>query len=271
MKTLFSRYLCTVIARMVVLAGCMTLLLETSVFLGKIGNSYAVPDNPSPSMPTERNISEGSWAQAGAKFHTLDDVACSVGFPATDNEGNHYFLTSLHCFVHHSKIVPSSVFIHNPSSDEWDLPVGKLYKYTGTSSAGTLDIALVKMFPSTTVPGGFSHVPSRVSQVPAHGTPVCAVGYRQEHMQCGSIGIERTTRYNELLSARSPAFTADVCVLSGDSGGPVWTTHPSPKAIGIIQASNAIDHCTTQPIAWFSPLADVLTAFSQSVPGLRLA
>ncbi|WP_280391273.1 S1 family peptidase [Nocardia brasiliensis] len=205
-------------------------------------------------------------------------LRCSLGFNGTDRAGNIVNVTAGHC----NPDLPSAgndnaARIHELNGDRLGTELGRFQK----SVLGEQDYSIVRIADQSRdrfsnnevrVPGAAS---IRIEGVatPVVGAPVCKSGSRTG-FSCGVVNaVDQTVQVGE--RELTQAFSANICALPGDSGGPIVTGR---LALGISSASSVADY----PICEIPNLIGALTGnapqlFAQPVhvvlsdnPGLKL-
>lgn len=205
-------------------------------------------------------------------------LRCSLGFNGTDRAGNIVNVTAGHC----NPDLPSAgndnaARIHELNGDRLGTELGRFQK----SVLGEQDYSIVRIADQSRdrfgnnevrVPGAAS---IRIEGVatPVVGAPVCKSGSRTG-FSCGVVNaVDQTVQVGD--RELTQAFSANICALPGDSGGPIVTGR---LALGISSASSVADY----PICEIPNLIGALTGnapqlFAQPVhvvlsdnPGLKL-
>lgn len=206
-------------------------------------------------------------------------LRCSFGFNGVDRNGNTVNITAGHCNPD-----VDSAGTGNAANVHELLPGDKLGARLGTftkSVLGNQDYSIVRIADGAAnrfannavrVPG---NAPVFVDGVatPVVGAPVCKSGSRTG-FSCGVVNaVDQTVQVGERQLTQS--FSANICALPGDSGGPIVTGR---QALGISSASSVADF----PICEIPNLIGALTGnapqlFAQPVsvvlsdnPGLRV-
>ncbi|WP_024801713.1 S1 family peptidase [Nocardia sp. BMG51109] len=206
-------------------------------------------------------------------------LVCSSGFNGTDRNDNVVNITAGHCDPN----IPAAGTANAPGMFEL-LPGNKTGAQLGTfekSVLGAQDYSIVSInddardrFSNNTVrvPG---QAPIAITGVaaPVVGAPVCKSGSRTG-FSCGVVNaVDQTVDVDERQLTQ--AFSANICALPGDSGGPIVT---GTQALGISSASSVADF----PICEIPNLIGALTGdapqlFAQPLttvlsdnPGLRV-
>lgn len=250
---------------------------------------HADPTNQNSSHSDTPQLSTATWARAGARYyihHKGDYYICTVGFPATDADKRHYFITAGHCGDPGDVILQetSSVqgFNNQPSliaqlikaitgiSARVKLtPVGRIIAKAGqTASGATLDIGLVELNKTSRLGGGYAQVPINISS-PAPGMKICKVG-SVTGRTCGTVLNLNKTISPDNYKARLIADKARMCVISGDSGGAV-ISHGA--AVGIVTAGENVKFCNPWriPISYITNLSMGVKVLQSKFPTLKLA
>ncbi|MFI9405223.1 S1 family peptidase [Nocardia sp. NPDC052316] len=205
-------------------------------------------------------------------------LRCSLGFNGTDRSGNIVNVTAGHC----NPDIPSAgndnaARVHELNGNRLGNELGRFEK----SVLGSQDYSIVRIADQSRdrfgnnevrVPGAAS---VRIDGVatPVVGAPVCKSGSRTG-FSCGVVNaVDQTVQVGE--RELTQAFSANICALPGDSGGPIVTGR---LALGISSASSVADY----PICEIPNLIGALTGntpqlFAQPVsvvlsdnPGLRI-
>ncbi|MFD6155050.1 S1 family peptidase [Nocardia sp. NPDC060256] len=205
-------------------------------------------------------------------------LRCSLGFNGTDRNGNIVNVTAGHC----NPDIPSAgndnaARVHELNGDRLGNELGRFEK----SVLGAQDYSIVRIADQARdrfsnnevrVPGAAS---VRIEGVatPVVGAPVCKSGSRTG-FSCGVVNaVDQTVQVGE--RELTQAFSANICALPGDSGGPIVTGR---LALGISSASSVADY----PICEIPNLIGALTGnapqlFAQPVsvvlsdnPGLKI-
>ncbi|WP_378734575.1 S1 family peptidase [Nocardia brasiliensis] len=205
-------------------------------------------------------------------------LRCSLGFNGTDRSGNIVNITAGHC----NPDIPSAgndnaARVHELNGDRLGNELGRFQK----SVLGAQDYSIVRIADQSRerfannevrVPGAAS---VRIEGVatPVVGAPVCKSGSRTG-FSCGVVNaVDQTVQVGE--RELTQAFSANICALPGDSGGPIVSGR---LALGISSASSVADY----PICEIPNLIGALTGnapqlFAQPVhvvlsdnPGLRI-
>ncbi|WP_433660349.1 S1 family peptidase [Nocardia sp. CA-128927] len=182
-------------------------------------------------------------------------LRCSLGFNGTDAKGNIVNITAGHC----NPDIPSAgsdnaARVHELNGDRLGNELGRFEK----SVLGAQDYSIVRIadqarnrFASNEVrvPGAPSVHVTGVG-VPVVGAPVCKSGSRTGY-SCGVVNaVDQTVQVGE--RELTQAFSANICALPGDSGGPIVT---GTQALGISSASSVADY----PICEIPNLIGALT------------
>lgn len=236
-------------------------------------------------LPTAENIAEnqGGGALAGGDGYAsiAGDMSlrCSFGFNGVDRNGNTVNITAGHCNPD-----VGTAGTANAASIHELLPGDNLGARLGTfqkSVLGNQDYSIIRVADAAVnrfnnnavrVPGA---APVTVDGVatPVVGAPVCKSGSRTG-FSCGVVNaVDQTVQVGDRQLTQS--FSANICALPGDSGGPIVTGR---QALGISSASSVADY----PICEIPQLLGLLTGnapqlFAQPVsvvlsdnPGLRV-
>ncbi|WP_280510735.1 S1 family peptidase [Nocardia farcinica] len=206
-------------------------------------------------------------------------LRCSFGFNGTDRSGAVVNISAGHCNPDVASAgTPNAAAVHELLSGERN--GGRLGMFQ-KSVLGSQDYSIIKIDDAVTgrfanngvrVPGA---APVRIEGVatPVVGAPVCKSGSRTG-FSCGIVNaVDQTVQVGERELTQS--FSANICALPGDSGGPIVTGR---MALGISSASSVADY----PMCAIPNLIGALTGnapqlFAQPVsvvlsdnPGLRI-
>ncbi|WP_406234363.1 S1 family peptidase [Nocardia sp. NBC_01009] len=205
-------------------------------------------------------------------------LRCSFGFNGTDRSGNTVNITAGHC----NPDIPSAG--NGNAAGVFELHGDRAGAQLGTfqkSVLGAQDYSIVRI--NDQAKGRFENngvrVPGRAPipidgvATPVVGAPVCKSGSRTG-FSCGVVNaVDQTVLVGDRELTQS--FSANICALPGDSGGPIVTGR---MALGISSASSVADF----PICEIPNLIGALTGnvpqlFAQPVsvvlsdnPGLRI-
>ncbi|MGO4647872.1 S1 family peptidase [Nocardia sp. 2YAB30] len=205
-------------------------------------------------------------------------LRCSLGFNGTDRNGNTVNITAGHCNPDIASAGSGNAAgVYELNGDRLGAQLGVFQK----SVLGEQDYSIVRIndqakdrFANNSVraPGA---APIAVDGVatPVVGAPVCKSGARTG-FSCGVVNaVDQTVQVGERELTQS--FSANICALPGDSGGPIVTGR---LALGISSASSVADY----PVCEIPNLIGALTGnapqlFAQPVhvvlsdnPGLRV-
>ncbi|MFG1790346.1 S1 family peptidase [Nocardia sp. NPDC049149] len=205
-------------------------------------------------------------------------LRCSLGFNGTDRSGAVVNITAGHC----NPDIPSAgannaAKVHEVRDNRLGAELGQFQK----SVLGSQDYSIIKINDQAKdrfgnnevrVPGAAS-IPIDGVATPVVGAPVCKSGSRTG-FSCGVVNaVDQTVQVGD--RELTQAFSANICALPGDSGGPIVTGR---LALGISSASSVADY----PICEIPNLIGALTGnapqlFAQPVsvvlsdnPGLRV-
>ncbi|WP_306365197.1 S1 family peptidase [Nocardia sp. CC227C] len=206
-------------------------------------------------------------------------LRCSLGFNGTDSAGRTVNITAGHC----NPNIPATGGANSPGAYELlpgDNPGAKLGTFQ-KSVLGNQDYSILSVddrvrdrFDNNLVrvPGNNPIAVTGVA-IPVVGAPVCKSGSRTG-FSCGVVNaIDQVVQVGDRQLTQS--FSANICALPGDSGGPIVT---GTLALGISSASSVADY----PICEIPNLIGLLTGntpqlFAQPVsvvlsdnPGLRV-
>lgn len=206
-------------------------------------------------------------------------LVCSTGFNGVNRDGKPVNITAGHCDPN----IPAAGTANAPGMFEL-LPGNHLGNQLGSfqkSVLGHQDYSIVAINDASAarfsnnlvrVPGA---APIAITGVatPVIGAPVCKSGSRTG-FSCGVVNaVDQTVQVGDRQLTQS--FSANICALPGDSGGPIVT---GTEALGISSASSVADY----PICAIPDLIGALTGdapqlFAQPVaqvlsdnPGLRV-
>lgn len=205
-------------------------------------------------------------------------LRCSLGFNGVDHAGNTVNITAGHC----NPNIPATGGANSPGvyelvGDAVGAQLGSFQK----SVLGNQDYSIVSI--NDNVRDRFNNnlvrvpnaAPVAISGVatPVVGAPVCKSGSRTG-FSCGVVNaVDQVVQVGDRQLTQS--FSANICALPGDSGGPIIT---GTQALGISSASSVADY----PICEIPNLIGLLTGntpqlFAQPVsvvlsdnPGLRV-
>nr|WP_083884349.1 S1 family peptidase [Nocardia higoensis] len=241
-----------------------------------------VAAEPLPSAtPIASELNRGSvtggdgFTSAGSQ----SSLRCSFGFNATDSSGAPVNISAGHCDpeIGAAGTANAAVVHELLAGDTSGARLGSFQK----SVLGSQDYSIIRI--DDAVAGRFANngirvpgaTPVRVEgvAVPVVGAPVCKAGSRTG-FSCGIVNaVDQTVQVGDRLLTQS--FSANICALPGDSGGPIVTGR---LALGISSASSVADY----PICAIPNLIGALTGnapqlFAQPVsvvlsdnPGLRI-
>ncbi len=205
-------------------------------------------------------------------------LRCSLGFNGTDRNGNTVNITAGHC----NPDIPSAgsgnaAGVYEMNGDRLGAQLGVFQK----SVLGEQDYSIIRIndqakdrFANNGVRApGAAPIPVEGVATPVVGAPVCKSGARTG-FSCGIVNaVDQTVQVGDRELTQS--FSANICALPGDSGGPIVTGR---LALGISSASSVADY----PICEIPNLIGALTGnvpqlFAQPVhvvlsdnPGLRI-
>lgn len=205
-------------------------------------------------------------------------LRCSLGFNGTDRNGNTVNITAGHC----NPDIPSAgsgnaAGVYEMNGDRLGAQLGVFQK----SVLGEQDYSIIRVndqskdrFANNGVRApGAAPIPVDGVATPVVGAPVCKSGARTG-FSCGVVNaVDQTVQVGDRELTQS--FSANICALPGDSGGPIVTGR---LALGISSASSVADY----PICEIPNLIGALTGnvpqlFAQPVhvvlsdnPGLRV-
>ncbi|NNH75461.1 protease [Nocardia uniformis] len=205
-------------------------------------------------------------------------LRCSLGFNGSDSAGNTVNITAGHC----NPNIPATGGANSPGVYELNGEnlAGQLGSFQ-KSVLGNQDYSIVSI--NDDVRDRFANNLVRVPRAnpiavtgvatPVVGAPVCKSGSRTG-FSCGVVNaVDQVVQVGERQLTQS--FSANICALPGDSGGPIVT---GTMALGISSASSVADY----PICEIPNLIGLLTGntpqlFAQPVsvvlsdnPGLRV-
>lgn len=203
-------------------------------------------------------------------------LRCSFGFNATDASGATVNISAGHCDPEYG--TANAAVVHELLPNErLGARLGSFQK----SVLGSQDYSIIRI--DDAVAGRFANngirvpgaAPVRIEgvAVPVVGAPVCKAGSRTG-FSCGIVNaVDQSVQVGDRLLTQS--FSANICALPGDSGGPIVTGR---LALGISSASSVADY----PICAIPDLIGALTGnapqlFAQPIsvvlsdnPGLRI-
>ncbi len=218
----------------------------------------APPRGPEPLQATAVAGEGGGPAAAGDAYASQAghlSLRCSLGFNGIDGGGNVVNITAGHCDPN----IPAAgtgdapgVFDLLPG-DHLGAQVGSFEK----SVLGAQDYSIVGIndanqgrFSNNLVRAGQGPIPVTGVATPVVGAPVCKSGARTG-FSCGVINaVDQTVEVGDHDLTQS--FSANICALPGDSGGPVVS---GTLALGISSASTVADF----PVCEIPELLGVLT------------
>lgn len=162
-------------------------------------------------------------------------LRCSFGFNGVDGNGDTVNITAGHC-----NPGGEDAAVHEVVGDKVGAPVGSFEK----SVLGDKDYSIMQIeneaedrFNNNTVrvPGAAPVAVDGVAS-PVVGAPVCKSGSRTG-FSCGVVNaVDQTVQVGDRQLKQS--FSANICALPGDSGGPMVTGR---QALGISSASSVAD------------------------------
>ncbi len=226
-------------------------------------------------QPNAPRAAGDSYASVAGKMQ----LVCSSGFNGEDRNGNAVNITAGHC----NPNLAAAGTANAPGMFEL-LPGNHLGNQLGSfekSVLGNQDYSIVAIDQGSRdrfannlvrVPGAAPIAITGVAN-PVVGAPVCKSGSRTG-FSCGVVNaVDQTVQVGDRELTQS--FSANICALPGDSGGPIVT---GTMALGISSASSVADY----PICVIPDLIGALTGdapqlFAQPVnqvlsdnPGLRV-
>ncbi|MFI7194965.1 S1 family peptidase [Nocardia nova] len=226
-------------------------------------------------QPNAPRAGGDSYASVAGKMQ----LVCSTGFNGVDRNGNPVNITAGHCDPN----IPAAGTANAPGMFEL-LPGNHIGAQLGSfqkSILGNQDYSIVSIDAGSRdrfannlvrVPGAAPIAITGVAD-PVVGAPVCKSGSRTG-FSCGVVNaVDQTVQVGD--RDLTQAFSANICALPGDSGGPIVT---GTMALGISSASSVADY----PICEIPNLIGALTGdapqlFAQPVnqvlsdnPGLRV-
>ncbi|RJO76761.1 protease [Nocardia panacis] len=188
-------------------------------------------------------------------------LRCSLGFNGTDRNGNVVNISAGHCNPDIPAAgTPDAALAVEMIGDHKGIALGQFQK----SVLGAQDYSIIRINDDNRDRFGNNLVrvpnaaPIAVEGVatPVIGAPVCKSGSRTG-FSCGVINaVDQTVQIGERQQTQS--FSANICALPGDSGGPVVTGR---LALGISSASSVADY----PIC---EIPNILGALTGNVPQL---
>lgn len=204
----------------------------------------------------ERNSGPVAAGDAFASVAGRMQLLCSSGFNGTDGHGNVVNITAGHCDPN----IPAAGSANAPGMFEL-LPGNHLGNQLGEfakSVLGEQDYSIVSIDQGNQdrfsnnlvrVPGAGPIAITGVA-TPVVGQPVCKSGSRTG-FSCGVVNaVDQTVEVGERNLTQ--AFSANICALPGDSGGPIVS---GTQALGISSASSVADY----PICEIPNLIGALT------------
>ncbi|MEV0249486.1 S1 family peptidase [Nocardia sp. NPDC050712] len=225
--------------------------------------------------PIAGEINRGSLT-GGDGFASVagrSSLRCSFGFNGTDRSGNTVNITAGHC----NPALDQPTAVHELiGGDKLGNQLGSFQK----SVLGSQDYSIVRIdnqhkgrFDNSGVRSPGAPIVLTGVAVPVVGAPVCKSGSRTG-FSCGVVNaVDQTVQVGERELTQS--FSANICALPGDSGGPIVT---GTQALGISSASSVADY----PVCEIPNLIGLLTGstpqlFAQPLnvvlsdnPGLRV-
>ncbi|MFD3703395.1 S1 family peptidase [Nocardia sp. NPDC058658] len=189
---------------------------------------------------------DGHGALAGGDGYASvigrSSLRCSLGFNGTDRAGNVVNISAGHCNPEiESAGTGTAAAIYEIVGDKAGAQLGTF----GKSVLGEQDYSIIRVNDNARarfennlvrIPG---QAPIAVDGVatPVVGAPVCKSGSRTG-FSCGVInGVDQTVQVGDRQLTQS--FSANICALPGDSGGPIVTGR---LALGISSASSVADY-----------------------------
>ncbi|WP_405486885.1 S1 family peptidase [Nocardia sp. NBC_00511] len=240
------------------------------------GESVDVPQAGDIAGAGPRQLAAGdSFASVAGRM----SLRCSLGFNGTDGNGNVVNITAGHC----NPNIAATPGANSPAvyqlagSDTLGPQVGVF----GKSVLGNEDYSIISVNDQSrdSFTNNLVRVPNAAPvaitgvAVPVVGAPVCKSGSRTG-FSCGVVNaVDQTVQVGDRMLTQS--FSANICALPGDSGGPIVT---GTLALGISSASSVADY----PICEIPNLIGLITGntpqlFAQPVstvlsdnPGLRV-
>lgn len=232
-------------------------------------------------LPQATAVAEAGTAAVGggsgfASVAGDTSLRCSFGFNGVGPGGNVVNITAGHCNPDLDNIGAATVH-ESLGGNQVGPKIATFQKSVlGSQDYSILDIedGAAGRFENNlvTVPGA-APVPIEGVATPVVGAPVCKSGSRTG-FSCGVVNaVDQTVQVGDRQLTQS--FSANICALPGDSGGPIVTGR---LALGISSASSVADY----PICEIPNLLGVLTGnapqlFAQPVsvvlsdnPGLRI-
>lgn len=226
--------------------------------------------------PTPTAHADVWWAKPGQGFRVLFNgkySTCSVGWPAWDNQGNHYIITAAHCFredngqhrVDSDGI--NGLNIYNTDDTDFEYPIGWEAIWPLLSSPHFIDASLVKFWPGRSLTGpGWDNVPNTPHEAVV-GETACNIGARHSKSSCGTVTAVRIPyKQYEASSSYQRVDKANYCAWAGDSGGAVYNSN---GALGIENAGGTYDTCY-HGHEEFTPILDILRMFRETIPSLTI-
>lgn len=171
-----------------------------------------------------RAVADVWWAKPGQKFFIQGLGSCSVGFPAWDNAGNHYFISAAHCFRDHAgrQLTDHGYGLKVLDPYKGNMEVGYEHVYPSGGPHGYIDISVVQMFPGRGLSGpGWNGI--NTTPVTAKvGDTACIAGWRSFKRRCGAVEEVNVPANPDGLNLTSIVDYATYCFWHGDSGGAVY-------------------------------------------------
>ncbi|RVW01850.1 protease [Rhodococcus spongiicola] len=171
---------------------------------------------------------------------------CSLGFSATDRNGNAINISAGHCDP--TPGTGTEVYLPNGPYLADSVQVGKFERshFGGTQA---LDYSLIRLNDAGVRAGldrpvirgaGGSTLTVTGTAVPVVGAPICKSG-QATGFTCGIVAHDQVQAVDEDETPVVEGFASTACTLPGDSGGPIVT---GTLALGITSLSNILDEAS---------------------------
>lgn len=236
----------------------------------------AAPAPAATPIADELNLGSLAGGDGFTSVGSGSSLHCSFGFNATDSSGAPVNISAGHCDPDVG--TSAAALVHELLRGE---QTGQRLGAFQKSVLGSQDYSIIRI--DDAVAGRFANNGVRVPganpiriegvAVPVVGAPVCKAGSRTG-FSCGIVNaVDQSVQVGDRLLTQS--FSANICALPGDSGGPIVTGR---LALGISSASSVAEY----PICAIPNLIGALTGnvpqlFAQPVsvvlsdnPGLRI-
>ncbi|WP_156024499.1 S1 family peptidase [Smaragdicoccus niigatensis] len=215
------------------------------------------------------------WAWPGMQYDIYKNnqwyEGCSVGFPAWDNDGNHYIISAGHCFRADDGtqyLNPGGYGLNIYAPSNHNEAVGWETIYTNPSNGMYVDVALIEMYADSKLDGtGWPNIPDNPVDA-AVGDSACLAGNRHDSAICGTVTAVGANEQMIGYPWTEAVTFASYCGLPGDSGGAVYN---AKGALGIHisaddEQNGTGENCSSQ----FIPLSLVLYELRLTVPSLTI-